>query len=70
MLGEVGEQCSASSGDLCRYALPLLGQVQTQHPPIDGITPALDPASPLEIGDQPADRALLEPEEAPKLTLG
>ena len=70
MLREVGKQRSPGGGDLRRDAPPLLCQVQAQHPPVDSILPALDPASPLEIGDQTADRALLEPETAPELTLG
>jgi hypothetical protein len=70
MFSEVGEQRGPSRGDLRRDTSPLLGQAQTEDPTIDGIPPALDPTSPLEVGDQPADRALLEPEEAPELALG
>jgi hypothetical protein len=44
--------------------------VQAQHPPIEIVPPALDPAPPLEVGDQPADRALLEPEAMAELPLG
>jgi hypothetical protein len=70
MLGEVGEERRPGGGDLRRHALPLLRQVQTQHPPVDMISPALDPASPLEIGDQSADCALLEHQAMSELALG
>jgi hypothetical protein len=47
MLGDVGKQRRPGGGDLCGHPLPLLRQVQTQHPTIDGVAPSLDPASPL-----------------------
>ena len=70
MFGEVGEQRGPRGGDLRRDTPPLRCQVQAEDPSIDGITPALDPAAPLEVGDQPTDGALLEPEATPELTLG
>jgi hypothetical protein len=70
MFGEVGEERGPSRGGICRDTPPMLCQAEAEDPPIDGIAPALDPAAPLEVGDQPADGALLEPEATPKLTLG
>ena len=70
MLGEVGELRRSGGGDLRRHALPLLHQVQAQHPSIDGISPTLDPASSLEIGNQSADCALLEHQAMSQLALG
>ena len=70
MLGEVGEQRGPSGDDLRRDALTLLRQVQAQHPPIDSVSPAFDPVSPLKIGDQSADCALLKPQAMSELGLG
>ena len=70
MLGDVGEQRGPGGGDLCGHESPFLRQVQTQHPPVDSVAPSLDPAPPLEIGDQPADRALLELQPRSELALG
>jgi hypothetical protein len=70
MLGDVCKQRGPGGGDLCGHALPLLRQVQTQHPPVDSVAPSLDPAPPLKIGDQSADRALLELQPRSELTLG
>ena len=70
MLGDVGEQRGPGGGDLFGHVTSKLRQVQTQHPPIDGVAPSLDPAPPLEIGDQPADRALLELQSRSELALG
>ena len=47
MLGDVCKQRGPGGGDLCGHMLPLLRQVEAQHPPIDSIAPSLDPASPL-----------------------
>jgi hypothetical protein len=70
MLGDVREERGTGGGDLCAHVLPLLRQVQAQHPPVDSVAPSLDPAPPLEIGDQPADRALLELQSRSELALG
>jgi hypothetical protein len=69
MLGNVGEQRGPGAVDVCGHAMSFLRQVQTQHPTIKIVAPTLDPASSLEVGDQSADRALLEPEETTELAL-
>jgi hypothetical protein len=69
VLGEVGEQRGPRGDDLRRDALPLLRQVQAQHAPIGGVSTVFDPVSPLEIGDQSTDGALLESQAQSELPL-